>query len=193
MDFLADVWVVCDACHGLRFTPETLACTLSGATLADVLAMTASEARALHRGLHPACDLLARIGLDYLQLGQSTGTLSGGERQRLALARELLASPEEGGLHTLHVFDEPTTGLHFDDVDRLLTLFDELIDAGHSVIVIEHNLDVIRAADWIIDLGPEGGERGGTVVAQGTPEEVACSERSHTGRLLSALLRPTSR
>jgi len=189
MDFLADVWVTCDECRGQRYTAEILACTYRGASIAEVLAMTAADAREHLRG-HPALEstfeLLGKIGLDYLPLGQEASTLSGGERQRLKLARELLGErtggERQGGV--LYIFDEPTTGLHFDDVERLLRLFEELITAGHSLIAIEHHPDVIRAADWVIDLGPEGGDRGGQIVARGTPEEIAGTEQSHTGRLL---------
>ena len=183
MDFLPDVWVPCEECGGRRFTPAVLACRVEGRSVADVLELTVREARAAFAG-SPAItrplELLLDIGLGYLRLGQGADTLSGGERQRLLLATELIgrsAGP------TLFLFDEPTTGLHFEDVARLLTVFDRLVTAGHTVLVAEHHLDVIRAADWVIDLGPEGGDGGGRLVAAGTPDEVARAD-SWTGRAL---------
>ncbi len=199
MDFLSDVWITCEACRGRRYDDETLACTYQGASIADVLAMSVSEAGAFlsadpeGRDLAPAFSLLERIGLGYLLLGQPARTLSGGERQRLKLVRDLLEAPSgsssaresaPGSAGWLHLLDEPTKGLHFEDLDRLLALFDELIAAGDSVVAIEHHPDVIRAADWVIDLGPEGGDRGGTIVVQGTPEDLSRAAGSHTGAVL---------
>jgi len=184
MDFLPDVWVPCDECGGRRFTPAVLACLVGGRSVADVLDMTAREARAAFAGsaaITRPLDLLADIGLGYLRLGQGADTLSGGERQRLLLATELI---REASGPTLFLFDEPTTGLHFEDVERLLAVFDRLVTAGHTLLVAEHNLDVIRAADWVIDLGPEGGDQGGRVVAEGTPAEVARAG-TWTGRALA--------
>ena len=184
MDFLPDVWVPCDECGGRRFTPPVLACTVDGRSIADVLDLTVLEARtvfAASPAIRRPLDLLFEIGLGYLRLGQGADTLSGGERQRLLLATELV---RESTGPTLFLFDEPTTGLHFQDVERLLAVFDWLVAAGHTVLVAEHHLDVIGAADWVIDLGPEGGDAGGRVVAAGTPAEVARTE-GWTGRALS--------
>lgn len=181
MQFLADIELPCEACHGSRYKPDTLLATYHGKTIVDVLAMTISEAMAFFEGdnrvtnrLKPLVD----VGLGYLRLGQPATTLSGGEAQRVKLASHLAGAALE---KTLFIFDEPTTGLHFADVATLLKAFDVLLDGGHSLIVVEHNLDVIAAADWIIDLGPEGGDDGGTLVACGRPEDVARSSKSHTG------------
>ncbi len=185
MDFLPDVWVPCEECGGRRFTPAVLACRVDERSIADVLDLTVVEAGAAFAGL-PAItrplQLLADIGLGYLRLGQGADTLSGGERQRLLLATELIGEPPGA---TLFLFDEPTTGLHFEDVARLLTVFDRLVAAGHTVVVAEHHLDVIRAADWVIDLGPEGGDEGGRLVATGTPGDLAGMD-SWTGRALAS-------
>jgi excinuclease ABC subunit A len=184
MDFLPDVWVPCEECGGRRFTPPVLACLVDGRSMADVLDLTVREARAAFAGaraIERPLDLLVEIGLGYLRLGQGADTLSGGERQRLLLATELI---REASGPTLFLFDEPTTGLHFEDVERLLAVFDRLVTAGHTLLVAEHNLDVIRAADWVIDLGPEGGDQGGRVVAEGTPAEVARAG-TWTGRALA--------
>jgi excinuclease ABC subunit A len=194
MHFLPDVFVQCDECHGRRYNAETLEVLYQGRTIADVLDMSVDEARIL-LGAHPRLarllGTLSEVGLGYLRLGQSAATLSGGEAQRVKLAREL--GRRETG-RTLYLLDEPTTGLHFDDVRRLLEVLARLVDAGNTVVVIEHNLDVIKSADWLIDLGPEAGEGGGRVVAAGTPEDVARSRRSHTARYLRPLLaRPRSR
>ncbi len=190
MQFLSDVYLRCGDCKGRRYRAETLEVRARGATgaeasIADVLEMTVTEALAffgdlpeLQKRLAP----LAEVGLDYLRLGQPVPTLSGGEAQRLKLAGHLAAA---GAKPTLFLFDEPTTGLHFEDVARLLRAFQRLLDAGHSLLVIEHNLDVIRAADWIVDLGPEGGEAGGRIVAEGTPAMLRAAPRSHTGRALA--------
>ena len=188
MDFLADIWVPCDVCQGRRFSQETLDVTFRDHSIADVLRLEVRDALALfenvpriHRLLKTLCD----VGLDYMQLGQPSPTLSGGEAQRIKLAREL---GKRSTGRTLYVLDEPTTGLHFADVHRLLQVLHGFVDAGNTVIVVEHNLDVIKTADWIIDMGPEGGAGGGTIVCEGTPEAVAASRRSHTGAALRPLL-----
>jgi excinuclease ABC subunit A len=189
MHFLPDVYVSCEECRGRRFNEATLAVRYKGRSIADVLELTVREALELF-GAHPKVAaplrLLEEVGLDYLHLGQPSPTLSGGEAQRIKLAREL--SKRATG-RTLYILDEPTTGLHFDDVRKLLGVLDKLVEAGNSVIVIEHNLDVIRCADWLLDLGPEGGPAGGGLVAQGTPEQVAKMRDSHTGRHLAQALR----
>lgn len=172
MHFLPDVWIECEACHGQRYNPETLAVKFHGKSIADVLAMSIGEALELFHNLpriRGPLAILAAIGLDYLTLGQPAPTLSGGEAQRVKLAAEL-AKPQSGG--TLYLLDEPTTGLHFDDVRKLLRILHSLVDSGNTVVVIEHNLDVIKTADWIIDLGPHAGQEGGWIVAEGTPEDV---------------------
>ena len=187
MHFLPDVYVSCDVCHGKRYNRETLDITYKGHTIADVLAMTIEEALALFEpvpALARKLETLMAVGLSYIKLGQSATTLSGGEAQRVKLSREL--SKRSTG-RTLYILDEPTTGLHFHDIDQLLRVLQRLADEGNTVVVIEHNLDVIRAADWIIDLGPEGGERGGQVIATGTPEQIATQPRSHTGQFLARL------
>jgi excinuclease ABC subunit A len=210
MDFLPDVWTTCEDCGGKRYGNRVLECRIDGRSIADVLDMTVREAReflrvaaaepvrstgAPHRGrvearksggakvaaIVRALDLLSDVGLGYVRLGQPARTLSGGERQRLVLATGLLR-PHDGA--TLYLFDEPTTGLHADDVDQLLRVFDRLIDAGHTLVVIEHNLDVVAKADWVIDLGPEGGDGGGRLVAAGPPGVIAANPRSHTGGAL---------
>ncbi|MBP47772.1 MAG: excinuclease ABC subunit A, partial [Myxococcales bacterium] len=184
MHFLADVYVPCEICEGRRFNNATLAVRYKGRSIADVLESTVDEALELfanHRGIKRILQTLQRVGLGYLTLGQSAPTLSGGEAQRLKLAREL-AKSERG--HTMYVLDEPTTGLHFEDVRRLLEVLNALVDRGASVLVIEHNLEVIAAADQIIDLGPEGGAAGGDLVAWGSPSEVRSHPQSHTGAAL---------
>ncbi|MBC7778501.1 MAG: ATP-binding cassette domain-containing protein, partial [Proteobacteria bacterium] len=197
MQFLSDVYLRCPDCDGSRYRPETLEVTHDGRSIADVLALTVSEALAVfadERDLLRALQPLAEVGLDYLRLGQPVPTLSGGEAQRLKLAGHLAeAAKRDAGYAAprdergkLFLFDEPTTGLHFDDIAKLLVSFRRLIAAGHSLLVIEHNLDVIRTSDWVIDLGPEGGETGGEVVAVGTPDDIALNPRSHTGRALIA-------
>jgi excinuclease ABC subunit A len=190
MHFLPDVYVTCDVCRGRRYNRETLEVTYKGKSIADILEMTVDDALEL---LSPIPSIkrklttLAGVGLGYIHLGQSATTLSGGEAQRVKLATEL--SRAETG-RTVYILDEPTTGLHFEDVRLLLEVLDRLADHGNTVIVIEHNLDVIRRADWILDLGPEGGEAGGRIVAEGTPEAVAAVEESFTGEALRPLLRP---
>ena len=188
MNFLPDVYVTCDVCHGKRFTDETLEVAYKGRTIYDVLDMSIEEGREFFSAV-PALKnklvTLSSVGLDYIKLGQSALTLSGGEAQRVKLSLEL--SKRSTG-KTLYILDEPTTGLHFADVHKLMEVLQLLVDRGNTVIIIEHNLDVIASADHIVDLGPEGGFRGGRVVATGTPEEISRVERSHTGRFLRELL-----
>jgi excinuclease ABC subunit A len=188
MHFLPDVYVPCEVCGGARYNRDTLEVLFRGKTIADVLQMPCEEA--LHfferqppivRHLQTLCD----VGLGYVRLGQAATTLSGGEAQRVKLATELARRPTG---HTLYVLDEPTTGLHFDDVARLLGVLQRLVDQGNTVVVIEHSLDVVKCADWVIDLGPEGGSRGGTLLAEGTPEHVATIAESYTGQWLATLL-----
>ncbi|HET9134453.1 MAG TPA: excinuclease ABC subunit UvrA [Gemmatimonadales bacterium] len=191
MVFLADVYVPCESCRGTRFKREVLDVKIQGHSIADVLEWSVDEAirRFRHQPkLGAALWQLQQVGLGYLRLGQPATTLSGGEAQRLKIARELLSAPKRGG-RKLYLLDEPTTGLHLDDVRTLIAVLDKLVDAGHTVVVIEHHLDVIKRADWIIDLGPEAGADGGRIVAMGTPEEVAATPTSHTGRYLAPLLK----
>ncbi len=188
MNFLPDLEVPCPVCHGARFNRQTLAVRYRAKSIADVLAMNVDEAVAFfenHEPIRRMLATLADVGLGYLTLGQASTTLSGGEAQRIKLATEL-GRPVAG--HTLFILDEPTTGLHSDDVRRLLGVLNRLVDAGNSMLVIEHNLDVIKTADWVIDLGPEGGAAGGRLVAAGTPEDVANCAESHTGRFLRSVL-----
>jgi excinuclease ABC subunit A len=188
MHFLPDVYVHCDVCRGRRYNRETLEVFYKGHTIADVLDLTVSEALELFEAvprLKRHLQTLADVGLGYIHLGQAATTLSGGEAQRVKLATEL--SRQATG-KTLYILDEPTTGLHFEDVRMLLEVLHRLVDKGNTVLTIEHNLDVIKTADWVIDLGPEGGTGGGEVVAEGTPEEVARVPRSHTGRFLQPVL-----
>jgi excinuclease ABC subunit A len=188
MHFLPDIYVPCEVCHGARYNRDTLEVTFRGKTIADVLEMSCEEALAFFSHQPPIArhlQTLVDVGLGYIRLGQPAPTLSGGEAQRVKLASELSRRPTG---HTLYVLDEPTTGLHFDDVRKLLEVLSRLVDQGNTVIVIEHNLDVIKSADWIIDLGPEGGDRGGQVVAAGTPEDVARARGSYTGEVLAPVL-----
>ena len=188
MHFLADVYVPCEVCRGKRFNEATLQVKYNNLSIADVLDLTVDEAMTLfknHPQIHRALETLADVGLGYIALGQSSPTLSGGEAQRVKLSREL--SKRSTG-RTLYILDEPTTGLHFEDIKKLLRVLDRLVASGNTVVVIEHNLDVIKTADHIVDMGPEGGDAGGHVVAQGTPEEVARAKGSYTGRFLSAVL-----
>jgi excinuclease ABC subunit A len=188
MNFLPDVFVTCEVCRGRRYNSETLAVKYKGVSIADLLEMTVKDALPILQNI-PVVRLklqtLADVGLGYIHLGQPATTLSGGEAQRIKLAREL--SRRQSG-RTLYILDEPTTGLHFDDVKQLLSVLNRLTDLGNTVIIIEHHLDVVKQADWIIDLGPEGGEAGGCIVAQGAPEDVVCNPNSHTGRALASVL-----
>jgi excinuclease ABC subunit A len=188
MQFLADVELICEECRGTRFKSGVLEVRYREKNVHEVLQLTVREALAFFAGVPKVTSklrILEEVGLGYLRLGQSATTLSGGEAQRLKLAAHLTTQANEG---ILYIFDEPTTGLHFDDIQKLLTAFRKLIDGGASILVIEHNLDIIKSADWIIDLGPEGGERGGRIVATGTPEQVARNARSHTGTFLARVL-----
>jgi excinuclease ABC subunit A len=188
MNFLPDVYVPCEVCHGARYNRETLEVHYKGKTIAEVLDMPIEEAAEFFAAV-PAIarhmKTLEEVGLGYVRLGQPATTLSGGEAQRVKLASEL---QKRSTGRTVYVLDEPTTGLHFEDIRKLLGVLSSLVDKGNSVLVIEHNLDVIKTADWIIDMGPEGGSRGGLVVAEGTPEEVAAVPESHTGTFLAPIL-----
>ncbi|MFN9807543.1 MAG: excinuclease ABC subunit UvrA, partial [Betaproteobacteria bacterium] len=194
MHFLPDVYVPCDSCHGQRYNRETLEVLYKGLNIAQVLDLTVEAAATFFSAvpvLARKLQTLTDVGLGYIRLGQSATTLSGGEAQRVKLSLEL--SKRDTG-RTLYVLDEPTTGLHFHDTAMLLDVLHKLRDAGNTVVVIEHNLDVIKTADWVIDLGPEGGDGGGTVVAAGPPEQIAATPASHTGRYLGAVLaRPQRR
>ncbi len=188
MNFLPDVYVPCEVCHGARYNRETLEVHYKGKTIAEVLDMPIEEAAeffaavpAIARHMKTLCE----VGLGYVRLGQPATTLSGGEAQRVKLSSEL---QKRSTGRTVYVLDEPTTGLHFEDIRKLLLVLGRLVDQGNTVLVIEHNLDVIKTSDWIIDMGPEGGSRGGTVVAEGTPEEIVVHPDSHTGAFLRPLL-----
>jgi excinuclease ABC subunit A len=190
MHFLPDVYVTCETCKGARYNRETLEIKFKNKSISDVLDMTCEDAQTFFAAvpaIREKMDALCQVGLGYIKVGQQATTLSGGEAQRVKLSKEL-ARRATG--RTLYILDEPTTGLHFEDVRKLLEVLHELVDQGNTVVVIEHNLDVIKTADWIIDIGPEGGDGGGEVVAQGTPEDVAKNERSHTGRYLRDMLKP---
>jgi excinuclease ABC subunit A len=189
MHFLPDVYVPCDVCHGKRYNRETLEVHYKGKSITEVLDMTVEDAHeffkpvpVIARKLHTLLD----VGLGYIKLGQSATTLSGGEAQRVKLSLEL--SKRDTG-RTLYILDEPTTGLHFADIDLLLKVMHRLRDQGNTLVIIEHNLDVVKTADWVIDLGPEGGAGGGKIVAMGTPEEVAANTESATGKYLLPLLK----
>src|SRR5215203_502776 len=195
MHFLPDVYVTCDVCKGKRYGRETLEVRYRERSIADVLDLTVEDGRDLFKAvpaIREKLETLCRVGLDYIHIGQQATTLSGGEAQRVKLSKEL--SKRATG-RTLYILDEPTTGLHFHDVAKLLEVLHELVDQGNTVVVIEHNLEVIKTADWVIDLGPEGGDGGGEIVAAGTPEDIAKSEKSHTGRFLREVLarRPLKR
>jgi excinuclease ABC subunit A len=202
MQFLADVELICEECKGTRYKPQVLEVRYHGKNIHDVLNLTVKEALHFFSGVPKIVEklrVLEEVGLGYLRLGQSATTLSGGEAQRMKLAAHLQPSARDIGrpsaageprrrIRTLYIFDEPTTGLHFDDVSKLLSAFRRLIDAGGSILVIEHNLEVIKTADWVIDLGPEGGEKGGYVVGVGTPETIAKLPNSYTGKFLARIL-----
>ncbi|HLX42994.1 MAG TPA: hypothetical protein VKR43_06145, partial [Bryobacteraceae bacterium] len=186
MQFLADVELLCDDCKGTRYKPSVLDVKYHGLNIHEVLGLTVKEAIGFFSAtpkLVAKLKVLNDVGLGYLRLGQSATTLSGGEAQRVKLAAHLAQATSEG---TLYIFDEPTTGLHFDDIAKLLDAFERLLRSGGSILIIEHNLEVIRRADWVIDLGPEGGDRGGRIVAEGTPEQIAAVEESYTGQYLRA-------
>jgi excinuclease ABC subunit A len=185
MHFLPDVYVQCDQCKGKRYNRETLEVHFKGKSIADVLDMTVEEGVEFFKAVPPIRDKLAmleQVGLGYIHIGQAATTLSGGEAQRVKLSKEL-ARRATG--KTLYILDEPTTGLHFEDVRKLLEVVHQLVDQGNTVVVIEHNIEVIKTADWIIDLGPEGGDKGGRIVAAGTPEQVAATPGSYTGHYLA--------
>jgi excinuclease ABC subunit A len=207
MQFLADVELICEECKGTRYKPEVLEVRYRGKNIHEVLNMTVREAMQHFAGAPKIADklrMLDEVGLGYLRLGQSATTLSGGEAQRVKLASHLQpaanpkvkSGPASGsalektrqGWGTLYIFDEPTTGLHFDDISKLLSAFRRLIEAGGSILLIEHNLEVIKTADWVIDLGPEGGDRGGYVVGEGPPEKIAAIPESYTGQFLTSVL-----
>jgi excinuclease ABC subunit A len=184
MHFLPDVFVTCEVCNGKRFNRETLEILYKGKNIADVLEMTVEESKDFFQNIpsiQSKLKTIADVGLNYIQLGQAATTLSGGEAQRVKLSKEL--SKRSTG-RTLYILDEPTTGLHFADVKLLLKVLSKLVDSGNTVIIIEHNMDVIKTADHIIDLGPEGGDKGGEVLVDGPPEEVAKNKRSYTGQYL---------
>jgi excinuclease ABC subunit A len=188
MHFLPDAYVPCDICKGKRYNRETLEIRYKGKSISEVLGMTVSEALEFFSAIPPLkqrLEFLEDVGLGYIQLGQPAPTLSGGEAQRVRLSREL--SKKSTG-NTLYILDEPTTGLHFVDIEKLLNVLNTLVEMGNTVIVIEHNPEVVKSADYIIDLGPEGGEEGGKLVAAGTPEKVSTSEASHTGKVLGEKL-----
>jgi len=192
MHFLPDIYVPCDVCHGRRYNRETLEVLYKGKCISEVLDMTVEQAREFFDAVPSIARKLAtmlEVGLGYIRLGQSATTLSGGEAQRVKLSLEL--SKRDTG-RTLFILDEPTTGLHFHDIDMLLKVLHRLRDHGNTVVVIEHNLDVVKTADWVIDLGPEGGDGGGRVIAEGTPEQVAETPESFTGQFLRTLFAPAS-
>ena len=195
MQFLSDVYILCPDCLGKRFKPEVLEIRYRGRNIHDILTMTVDQALAFfneHQRVTTALQPLADVGLGYIRLGQPINTMSGGEAQRLKLSR-YVGNGSAGRSRKLFIFDEPTTGLHFDDIGKLLNALQRLVDNGNTVLVIEHNMDVVKTADWVIDLGPEGGDEGGTVVATGPPREVACNAASHTGRFLKDYLKETGR
>jgi excinuclease ABC subunit A len=188
MHFLADIFVTCEECRGKRFKKDVLDVKYKGKNIAEILSLTIDEGMRLFSDAPPLIrklKILQDVGLGYLRLGQPAPTLSGGEAQRIKIARELV---RKDGNNILYILDEPTVGLHIDDIKKLLRVLNKLVDAGNTVIVVEHNLDVIKSADYVIDLGPEGGARGGYIVAQGTPEDVAGIKESYTGMYLSRVL-----
>ena len=189
MQFMADIYLECDTCKGKRYKSDILEVRYNGKNISDVLEMSISEAITFFKEfpkITQKLKVLEDVGLGYLRLGQSATTLSGGEAQRIKLSYHL--SFQTSGEKTLFIFDEPTTGLHLYDISKLLKSFDELLNKGNSVIVVEHNLEVIKCADYIIDLGPESGDKGGYVVAAGTPEQIAKNKKSHTGKFLAGIL-----
>ena len=189
MHFLPDVYVACDTCNGKRYNRETLGVIYKGRNITEILEMTVEDALEFFKNIptiHSKLKTLVDVGLSYIKLGQNATTLSGGEAQRIKLSKEL--SKRNRG-NTLYILDEPTTGLHFHDINLLLSVLHRLRDKGNTIVVIEHNLDVVKTADWIIDIGPEGGDGGGTIVATGTPEEVSEVKSSHTGMYLKNLLK----
>ena len=188
MNFLPDVYVPCEVCGGKRYNRETLDVKYKGKSIFDVLDMTVEEALEFFKNvptIHRKIQTMYDVGLSYVKLGQPSTTLSGGEAQRIKLATEL--SKRSTG-KTIYILDEPTTGLHFADVHKLIEILHRLAEGGNSVVVIEHNLDVIKTADYIIDIGPEGGEKGGTVIASGTPEKIAANPASYTGKYIQKML-----
>jgi excinuclease ABC subunit A len=189
MNFLPDIYVPCEVCHGTRYNSETLEVTYHGKNIAQVLDMTVAEALDFFKAIPKITRKLQTIvdvGLGYVKMGQPATTLSGGEAQRMKLASELY---KKSTGNNFYILDEPTTGLHTDDIKRLLVVLERLVDEGNTVLIIEHNLDVVKSADWLIDLGPEGGDGGGTVVAEGTPEQVAEVPESYTGQYLGPVLK----
>jgi excinuclease ABC subunit A len=188
MHFLPEVTMLCKTCKGNRYNRETLQITYKGKNIAEVLEMTAYEGLtffAAHQNIVKRLQLLCDVGLDYLKIGQASTTLSGGEAQRIKLVNELA----KRGRNTMYILDEPTTGLHNHDIAKLLEVLNKLVDKGNSMIVIEHNIDLLKTVDWLIDLGPDGGDAGGYIVAQGTPTDVAACKESHTGRYLKGLMK----
>jgi len=184
MHFLPDVYVKCDVCDGKRYNRETLEITIKNKNINDILNMSTEEAKIFFKpipSIFNKVKTLEDVGLNYIKLGQAATTLSGGEAQRIKLSKEL--SKRATG-NTLYILDEPTTGLHFEDVKKLLSVLNKLVDQGNTVVVIEHNLDIIKSSDWIIDLGPEGGENGGNIIAEGLPEEIINNKNSYTGKFL---------
>jgi len=188
MHFLPDVYVPCEVCQGSRYNRDTLDIYFKGKNIADILNLSCEQALKFFENQPPIArhmQTLVDVGLGYVRLGQPAPTLSGGEAQRVKLASEL-AKRSTG--HTMYILDEPTTGLHFEDVNKLLTVLSRLVDQGNTVVIIEHNLDVIKSADWVIDLGPDGGDGGGSIVVEGTPEYVAKTDESYTGQFLKPIL-----
>ena len=184
MHFLPDVYVKCDVCDGKRYNRETLEISIKNKNINDILNMSIEEAKIFFKpipSIYNKVKTLGDVGLNYIKLGQAATTLSGGEAQRIKLSKEL--SKRATG-NTLYILDEPTTGLHFEDVKKLLFVLNTLVDQGNTVVVIEHNLDIIKSSDWIIDLGPEGGENGGNIIAEGVPEEIINNKNSYTGEFL---------
>ena len=189
MNFLPDVYITCETCKGSRYNRETLEVKYKGKTIADILSMCVEEALDFFKNIpsiRKKLSTLFEVGLGYIRLGQQATTLSGGEAQRVKLASELSRVSNDS---TLYILDEPTTGLHFDDIRMLLNVLQRLVDRGNTVVVIEHNLEVIKCADWIIDLGPEGGDAGGDVIFSGIPEDLLCSKDSYTGQFLRKVIK----